>query len=186
MNRFLAAAILLVARLAIADPVLNRVPARHTISSPDDALTAISAQTRQPWSHPQKISLVQIRDAYGHVVAKTTFGDRIVVRAQWSPDSRYCVFTTANAQGHSPWHQHSYVFCRSDRSFRYMNEVVGSIIDHDFTFDRPAIAVMTIHDFSSRLAAPSSPKQVRVDLREAAPKMEKHDVPRGFRWPRTI
>ena len=186
MKRCLAATVLLVAQLAPADPVLDRLPARQTTSSPDGALTAVCAQIRQPWSHPENIGLVQIHHARGGVIAKTTFGERLVVRAQWSPDSRYCVFTTANAQGHSPWHQHSYVFCRSDRSFRYMDEVVGSVIEHDFTFEPPATAVMTIHDFSSGLSAPLAPKQVRIDLRKAAPKMERHHVPRGFQWPPTI
>ena len=165
MKPALAATVLLVGQLALADPVLDGVPARQTITSPDGTLTAVAVQTRQPWSDPDNVSLVQIRDSRDRVLAKATFGERIVVRAQWSPDSRYCVFTTANAQGHSPWHQHSYVFCRSDRSFRYMDEVVGSIIEHDFKFEAPATAVMTIHASSSGLSAPEAPKQVRIDLR---------------------
>jgi len=186
VKRCLVAIACLLPQVAAADPLLDRLPARRTVSSPDSALTAICVQTRQPWSHPENISLVYMRDSRGGILARTTFGERIVVRARWSPDSRYCVFTTANAQGHSPWHQHSYVFCRSDRSFRYMDEVVGAVIEHEFTFEPPAIAVITIHDFSSGLSAPEAPKQVRVDLRQVTSKMERHHAPRGFQWPKTI
>jgi hypothetical protein len=186
VKRCLVSIAFFVAALAAADPVLDRVPARHSVGSPDGALTALCVQTRQPSSHRENVGLVQVRDACGRILARTTFGERIVVRAQWSPDSQYCVFTTANAQGHSPWHQHSYVFCRSDRTFRYMDEVVGSVIEHDFTFESPASAVMTIHDFSSGLSAPTAPKKVHVDLRRAARRMHRHHPPPGFQWPRTI
>jgi hypothetical protein len=91
--------------------------------------------------HPND-SLDNTHDVY----AKREFPHRIVAHIQWSPDSKFLVFTTTSSGGHSPWHYNAFVFCVADKSFRYMDDTIGSVVAPDFRFEPPDVAIMTIPD----------------------------------------
>jgi hypothetical protein len=69
---------------------------------------------------------------------------RVVVMIGWSPDSKFLVMTTASSGGHSPWNFQSYVFCVADRTIRYMDETIGTVLNPDFKFVGPHMVTMTV------------------------------------------
>jgi hypothetical protein len=71
----------------------------------------------------------------------------VVAHLAWSPDSQFLVFTTASSGGHSPWHSPAFVFSVADKSFRRMDEAIGSVLSPGkFRFEAPDIAVMGVQD----------------------------------------
>jgi len=153
-----------------AGSVVEVAPKSATAISPNKSLEARFSQT-SPENWRENLGRVVIRKRK-HVLTEHYFGSRLIARAAWSPDSKFCVFTTVSSGGHSPWHFDSYVFRLSDLSFHYMDDVIGCVINPDFAFEAPSIAVMTIHDFSTGLDAPGAPKSVKVDLAKEVSKME--------------
>jgi hypothetical protein len=69
---------------------------------------------------------------------------RLVSRAAWSPDSKYCVFTTINVHGHQAWSYAGVVFSTADHSFRWLDDAVGSINAPDFHFEPPDTLVVRV------------------------------------------
>ncbi len=69
---------------------------------------------------------------------------RVVSRAAWSPDSKFCVFTTINVHGHQAWSYTGVVFSVADHSFRWLDGAVGSINAPDFHFEPPDIVVVRV------------------------------------------
>jgi hypothetical protein len=59
---------------------------------------------------------------------------RAVDRIEWSPDSRFLVFTTFSPGGHSPWHDKAFVYVVADQSLRYLDDGVGLVLRPDFKF----------------------------------------------------
>jgi hypothetical protein len=62
----------------------------------------------------------------------------------WSPDSKFLVMTTASSGGHSLWHFESYVFCVADRTVRYMDNTIGTVLKPDFKFVGSHVVAMTV------------------------------------------
>jgi hypothetical protein len=117
-------------------------------SSPDHKLTAVYWQTH-PGVYGQNVGAITIHDHDGRIIARnylTDDGGRLVAVAHWSPDSRFCVFTTISAGGHSPWHFDPYVFSASDLSFRSLNDSVDAVIDPDFHFKSASTVYFTTRE----------------------------------------
>jgi hypothetical protein len=102
--------------------------------------------------------------------------DRLGLQAQWSPDSRYLVVTTASLGGHSAWHFDAFVYCADDRTVRSMDDVVGPVVSPSFKFTGP-------HTVKLGLAVPGPngfylehPKEVEIDLDQKSALMEKQKV----------
>jgi hypothetical protein len=108
----------------------------------------------------------------------THYLPRLVARAVWSPDSKYCVFTTVNAQGHSPWAFTPYVFSTGRFSttrhgFRRLDDdVVGSVTDPDFQFAPPDTVIFRVLDRSKDTG---ESKQSRASLHEIYTKLPRDD-----------
>jgi hypothetical protein len=71
-------------------------------------------------------------------------GHRLIAHIEWSPDSKFLLFTTASSGGHQPWHAATFVFCRSDNSFREVEPATGTVVSSDFRFESPDVAVMLV------------------------------------------
>lgn len=112
-------------------------------------------------------------DELGHLYARHDIGTRLVAELRWSPDSQFVVLTTTSAGGHSPYHFETFVFCVSDKSLRYMDDVTGIVLDSAFHFETPDVAVMTVRDSTHEMFEPGDRKTVKVPLRGAVKKMKK-------------
>jgi hypothetical protein len=80
----------------------------------------------------------------GTVVARHDFRGRVISHIEWSPDSKFLLFTTASSGGHSPWHTAAFLFCASDNSFRDVEPAIGSVVSPEFRFEPPDIAIMLV------------------------------------------
>ena len=78
------------------------------------------------------------------VVARHDFQGRVITYIEWSPDSKFLLFTTASSSGHSPWHAAAFLFCTADNSFRDVDAAIGSVVSPKFRFEQPDIAVMVV------------------------------------------
>jgi hypothetical protein len=76
------------------------------------------------------------------VVARHDFRGRVISHIEWSPDSKFLLFTTASSAGHSPWHAAAFLFCMADNSFRDVDAAIGSVVSPKFRFEPPDIAIM--------------------------------------------
>ena len=93
---------------------------------------------------------------------------RLIARARWSPDGKYCVFTTVNSHGQSPWNFTAYVFSTARHGFRRLDDVVGDVTDPDFQFEAPDIVVFSVLDRSRNTL---ESKQSRASLHEIFAKL---------------
>lgn len=79
------------------------------------------------------------------LVARHDFGGRVIAHIEWSPDSKFLLFTTASSGGHQPWHAPAFLFCRSDNSFRDVESAIGgTVVSPNFRFEAPDIAVVVV------------------------------------------
>ena len=78
------------------------------------------------------------------LVARHDFRGRIISDIEWSPDSKFLLFTTTSSSGHQPWHAVAFVFCRNDNSFREVEPAIGTIVSPNFRFEAPDIAIMVV------------------------------------------
>jgi hypothetical protein len=78
------------------------------------------------------------------VVARHDFQGRIITQIEWSPDSKFLLFTTADSSGHSPWHAAAFLFCATDNSFRDVDAAIGNVTSPKFRFESPDIAIMEV------------------------------------------
>jgi hypothetical protein len=78
------------------------------------------------------------------VVARHDFRGRFITQIEWSPDSKFLLFTTASSSGHSPWHAAAFLFCAADNSFRDVDAAIGSVTSPKFRFEPPDIAIMEV------------------------------------------
>ena len=100
---------------------------------------------------------------------------RLIDHIAWSPDSKFLVMTTYSAGGHSPWHDMSYVYCVDDKSLRYMDDVIGLVVDAKFKFVGPHTVEMKIPGPSGPEVDFEHPKSVMIDLVKQTPLMKKQD-----------
>ena len=99
--------------------------------------------------------------------------ERLIAHIEWSPDSKFLVMTTVSAGGHSPWHFNSYVYCVEDKSLRYMDDVIGLVVDPKFEFVGPHTVTMKIPGPDGPGVDFENPRELKVDLLKQVPRMQK-------------
>jgi hypothetical protein len=102
-----------------------------------------------------------------HVIARQNFLACHICHMKWSPDSKFLLFTTESAGGHSPWHFRTFAFCIADKSFRDVEPAVGSVMSQKFHFEPPDVAVMIVQK------GDSAESETKISLRRTM-----NDMPR--------
>jgi hypothetical protein len=80
----------------------------------------------------------------GKLYFSRDFPERVPVKIQWSPNSRFLVFTTTSSGGHSPWHYTTYVLNVSRRQVISPDDSLGPIVSPEFTFKSPDTVVLEV------------------------------------------
>ena len=146
---------------------------RTTYLSPDARLRAVVSPVRlNPRGfHEHRVLILSTA---GRRVAAESMGSadgehgRGVLRAAWTPDSRFFVFSTASSGGHSSWHCATYAFVRSRRRIFYLDDLAGGPISRaDFQVYPPDRLV------SARISGDPAVESLPVDVYLSA-----------LRWPR--
>jgi hypothetical protein len=73
---------------------------------------------------------------YGSKDGEHGFG---IVRAAWTPDSHFFVYSMSNSGGHQPWHSPIEFFSITDIKIHSLDDYVGAIMDPNFELKKPDI-----------------------------------------------
>jgi dipeptidyl aminopeptidase/acylaminoacyl peptidase len=119
--------------------------------SPDDSLFAVTRVIPDPvyiQRHDRDsvaVGVFHLVEGEGlAVVARHDFQGRLITHIEWSPDSKFLLFTTVSSGGHSPWHAAAFLFCAADNSFRDVDAAIGDVMSPKFRFEPPDIACMEV------------------------------------------
>jgi|GEM_PF-856175 len=92
---------------------------------------------------------------YGSEDGEHGFG---VVRAAWTPDSHFFVYSMSNSGGHQPWHSPIDFFSITDSKIHSLDDYVGAIMDPNFELRKPDI----IKADRQKEALDSEPFEIRL------------------------
>jgi dipeptidyl aminopeptidase/acylaminoacyl peptidase len=139
----------------ISDRAVNKLYDRilsdsssHEVISPDGKLKLVYRQVH-PGVYGSNFGRVTIYGQDGREVASRDLkenGGRLVAIAKWSPDSKFCVFTTISAGGHSPWQFEPYVFSVQDLKFQFIGNSFDAVIDPQLRFESPHTVLFMIRE----------------------------------------
>jgi hypothetical protein len=140
-----------------------------TYASPDKALRA-TVTSAGPEGRDAAESVVEIRGPRNELLLKKSFASEdgehgyAVVKAAWTPDSRFFVFSVESSGGHQPWHAPTFVYRRGDGRLLALDDVVGPISSPAFTLKAP-------HTISTEqwVVAEQAGRRVTLNLRELSP-----------------
>ena len=145
--------------------------------SPDGTLRAVV--------FPADISLNATPDMESRVVIRTSKGETLtskdyssprgfngyhVLRAQWSPDSKFFVYSMSSSGGHSPWSFPMAVYSRESNRFAGFSDMINGnpTVSGDFKFTGPHTVVASTWKAPGAL---DDKVPVTVDLAEAFAKL---------------
>jgi hypothetical protein len=145
--------------------------------SPDRALRAVM--------YPADISLDATPDMESRVVIRTSNGDTLaskdyssqrgfngyyVLNAQWSPDSKFFVYSMSSSGGHSPWQFPMAVYSREKKAFASFSDMINGnpTTSGDFKFPGPHTVVASTW---KQPGAVEDKVPVTVNLEEAFAKL---------------
>ncbi len=110
-------------------------------TSPDSSLVAVVQPARKPQVCE---STVELRTAAGKVIARRSYQSADgehgygVEKAQWTPDSKYFVFSLGSSGGHQPWHSPVEYFNRQGRRFFSLDDALNNaIMNPEFAVSAP-------------------------------------------------
>ena len=118
--------------------------------SPDHKLSAVIVSKSDFPSGAWAESTVTITNSKRHVLQDWCMDSEDhdhgygVVHSQWSPDSKYFVFTTASSGGHSAWHFPTKVYIRDSNEIEELDDYVGLVVEPKFCLSKPDIITIAI------------------------------------------
>ena len=130
--------------VAISLPVHGFADETQKHVSPDGKLEAFVIPVGKPGDFAME-SRVEIRDSKGKIVFAKSFASKdgehgyIVYHADWTPDSRFFVFSVYSSGGHQPWNSPIYFYCRSDGQLRLLDQYLKPVRDPHFGLSPPDI-----------------------------------------------
>jgi hypothetical protein len=83
-------------------------------------------------------SRIKIVSKTGNVLLDTSFSSEDgehglgVVKASWTPNSKFFVFSTSSSGGHQPWHSPTFFYSVKLKKLIYLDDLVGVITTPDF------------------------------------------------------
>ena len=144
--------------------------------SPDKALRAIVFPVGMDLnSTPDIESRVVIRGEEAKLITSMDYSSPrgangyYVVRAKWSPDSQFFVYSMISSGGHSPWQFPTWVFSREKGRIVSLSDMIGDkpIVSENFSFAGPhTIKAATLEKVGSDKHVP-----VVIDLSDAIAKL---------------
>jgi|GEM_PF-560911 len=113
-------------------------------ASPDGQLTAVIVDSEGE-------STVSILDASGKETSRInlTSADHrhgmAIEKSEWTPDSKFLVFTGSSSGGHSPWKVPAYTFDRVRSGFLKLEDALGEpVVDTNFALAAPDVMTVVV------------------------------------------
>jgi hypothetical protein len=133
-------------------PVEAQTPGRYP--SPDGRAIATVSLARGTRIGEGEL---QVSDVSGIFRMKRSFASTdgehgmIIVRAAWSPDSGFFVFSGESSGGHQPWHFPTFIYGRAANAIYQLDSCVSDIavVDADFSVSAPHFIRVTVAAFSA-------------------------------------
>ena len=126
--------------------------------SPDRSLIATITSSRK--SDATAESSVEVRDSFGRLLGGHSYTSEDgehgygVVKAQWTPDSQYFVFSLESSGGHQSWHSPVQYFGRKGRAFRSLDDALGdAVIGPQFLVAAPDKVTVDLYFGNKRVTA---------------------------------
>lgn len=139
--------------------------------SPDGTLRAVVVVTRRGGESEVELregADILLTRAYSSLDGQHGF---VVQRAEWTPDSRFFVFSLASSGGHQPWHYPTYFYSRGTNRIETLERYTGPVAGPEFRLSAPdTISVMTARSAENR----DTPKEVHVRLGGLRPRKPAH------------
>src|SRR5574337_44698 len=100
---------------------------------------------------------VDIRDVAGASRMERSFASAdgehglVIVRAAWTPDSEFFVFSGGSSGGHQPWHFPMFVYRRATNAIYELDRCVPGIavVDAEFAISSPNLVRVAVATFSA-------------------------------------
>jgi hypothetical protein len=151
-------------------------PRPSSFPSPDRALTAVVVPA-DPSLHatPDMESRIDIKSRSGRIRASKDYSSPggangyYVVRAKWTPDSQFFVYSLSSSGGHSPWQSPMAVYRRAANTFVSFSDLIGGNPTLSPNFKMIGAHGITTTTWREQNIERS--RQVTVDLRDAMSKL---------------
>jgi len=114
-----------------------------TYWSPDAAMVAAIKSTMAPEATPE--SLIEFRTKDGELLCALDYASQDrehglgVVKAQWTPDAKYFVFSLTSSGGHRAWHAATQFYSRKTATIQTLDDYFdGEVSNPDFQLIAPS------------------------------------------------
>lgn len=114
-------------------------------TAPDGSLRVVVAPVSKEAGRSEYESRIEFRSIDGKIACVLDYSSEDsehgfgVVKAEWTPDSQYFVFSLTSSGGHQAWHAPTQFFSRKDRKIRTLDDYVAAagISNADFRLVAP-------------------------------------------------
>ncbi|HJX83695.1 MAG TPA: hypothetical protein VJ723_05075 [Candidatus Angelobacter sp.] len=128
--------------LASANPH-QVAPAKKQYASPDKMLLASVVATNTGTAIDGSENRVEMRSATGELLAQEDFTSHdgehgyAVIKAEWTPDSQFFVFSLESSGGHSPWHSPMKFYSRKQQRIISLDDALHNSVTGEFVIGAP-------------------------------------------------
>ena len=141
---------------------------KATYTSPDGSLVAVV----QPSTKPQTCeSAVELKTGSGKVISRRSYQSADgshgygVVRADWTPDSKFFLVSLGSSGGHQPWHSPVEFFSRERSDFFSLDDALSNaIMNPEFEVTAPDNVTVELYFGNKTLTVQLSSLQVTKAL----------------------
>src|SRR5258708_3179950 len=105
-------------------------------TSPDGGLTALVEPVSKEEGRSENESRIEFKFIDGRIACAIDYSSEDsehgfgVVKAEWTPDSEYFVFSLTSSGGHQPWHAPTQFLSRKDGTVRTLDDYFVADGDH--------------------------------------------------------
>jgi hypothetical protein len=118
-------------------------PEKKQYESPDKALIASVVATNTGTAIDNSENRVEVRSATGELLAQEDFTSQdgehgyAVIKAEWTPDSQFFVFSLQSSGGHSPWHSPTKFYGRKQQRIVSLDDALHDSVTGQFVIGAP-------------------------------------------------
>jgi hypothetical protein len=141
-RRYVILALLFTAMLCGAQKSINS-PQIENFISPDGTMTAVVRSTKAP--EASKESRIEVRSKQGRTLASRSYMSEDgehgqgVIKAAWTPDSQFFVYSLESSGGHQAWHTRLHFFSHNRNEIVSLDDALkDAVINPQFVVSAPA------------------------------------------------
>ena len=119
------------------------------MKSPDGKFNARITSVQKTSQGPPEF-IIEMIDSGGKLVTKEDFTSEdgehglSMDKAEWTPDSRFFIFTTYSSGGHMAWQFPAFFFSVADRKVYHFSDYLPPVAESSFSVKKPDIVTMAI------------------------------------------